>query len=167
MLSVLRMNRNEKNDCLRSVNARVGMRTMSNVTSGQSTTFTHCTRKVWPISFTTDTTHGLNSREMHATIEKLRVSLDEALTIVETDRRRHAADLQLMQRRMGDNTDTVMRRLRQELEECRALSLVEKEQNAALLAAREAEIEKLRGELKRERKRQRRVEERHGWSLRA
>ncbi|RNC37049.1 hypothetical protein TcCL_NonESM13802 [Trypanosoma cruzi] len=66
-----------------------------------------------------------------------------------------------MQRRMGDNTDTVMRRLRQELEECRALSLVEKEQNAALLAAREAEIEKLRGELKRERRRQRRVEERH------
>ncbi|RNC30064.1 hypothetical protein TcCL_Unassigned07426, partial [Trypanosoma cruzi] len=92
---------------------------------------------------------------------KLRVSLDEALTIVETDRRRHAADLQLMQRRMGENTDTVMRRLRQELEECRAFSLVEKEQNAALLAAREAEIEKLRGELKRERKRQRRVEERH------
>ncbi|EAN91389.1 hypothetical protein, conserved, partial [Trypanosoma cruzi] len=86
---------------------------------------------------------------------------DEALTIVETDRRLHAADLQLMQRRMGDNTDTVMRRLRQELEECRALSLVEKEQNAALLAAREAEIEKLRGELKRERRRQRRVEERH------
>ncbi|KAF8302748.1 hypothetical protein TcYC6_0043610 [Trypanosoma cruzi] len=103
----------------------------------------------------------IEQQEMHATIEKLRVSLDEALTIVETDRRRHAADLQLMQRRMGENTDTVMRRLRQELEECRAFSLVEKEQNAALLAAREAEIEKLRGELKRERKRQRRVEERH------
>ncbi|RNF22899.1 uncharacterized protein Tco025E_03036 [Trypanosoma conorhini] len=107
----------------------------------------------------------IEQQELQGTIEKLRVSLDEALTLVENDRRRHAADLQLMQRRVGDNADTVMRRLRQELGECRAASMAEKEQRAALLAAREAEIEQVRGELKRAKKREKRLEERHRLEL--
>ncbi|ESL05490.1 hypothetical protein TRSC58_06859 [Trypanosoma rangeli SC58] len=107
----------------------------------------------------------IEQRELRGTMENLRISLDEALTVAENDRRRHAADLQLMQRRVGDNADTILRRLRQELGECRAVTAAEKEQLSALLAAREAEIEQVRGELKRAKQREKRLEERHQLEL--
>ncbi|RNF07696.1 hypothetical protein TraAM80_03218 [Trypanosoma rangeli] len=107
----------------------------------------------------------VEQQELRGTIEKLRISLDEALAVAENDRRRYAADLQLMQRRVGDNADTILRRLRHELGECRAVTTAEKEQLAALLTAREAEIEQVRGDLKRAKQREKRLEERHRLDL--
>ncbi|ORC88538.1 uncharacterized protein TM35_000161760 [Trypanosoma theileri] len=107
----------------------------------------------------------IEQRELRGTVEGLRASVAEANAALQTERRRHASDLQRAMGRRGDDSVLLLQRLRHELDGRRAAAAAVAERHASVLAAREAEVRRLRAALRRSRRRQQRAEERHRLEL--
>ncbi|GET86682.1 hypothetical protein, conserved [Leishmania tarentolae] len=100
-------------------------------------------------------------RDVRGQVDWLRAALQEALDLTEKERRRQHNEAYATEQRMSRQYYPKMQCLHAELEDCRRGAIAQAQENAKVIAEKDALVDKLRQKLKAEVSHRKRVEERY------